>query len=120
AAGVGSPAWVVRAAGCPTCGLADDGSAYCWGCNSRPYMGHGWLGTGDTVDRAVPTAVMGGLTFAAISAGGRHTCGLTPNGVAYCWGFNAAGQLGTEDVGTQTIPTPVIGGLAFTMISARG
>ena len=103
-----------------TCALAPDGTAYCWGWNSWPYMSHGWLGTGDTVNRAVPTPVMGGLTFAAISAGGRHTCGLTPNGVAYCWGFNAAGQLGTGDVVTQTIPTPVIGGLTFTMISAGG
>src|SRR5438876_940347 len=92
-----------------TCALAPDGTAYCWGWNSWPYMGHGWLGTGDTVNRAVPTPVMGGLAFAAISAGGRHTCGLTPNGVAYCWGFNAAGQLGTGDDVTKTIQTAVIG-----------
>ena len=101
-----------------TCALASNGTAYCWGWNSWPSMGHGWLGTGDTVNRVAPTPVMGGLTFAAISAGGRHTCALTTNGAAYCWGFNAAGQLGTGDDVTQTIPTPVAGGLTFKMISA--
>jgi len=103
-----------------SCALATDGTAYCWGWNSWPYMGHGWLGTGDTVNRVAPTPVMGGLTFAAISAGGRHTCALTTNGAAYCWGFNVAGQLGTGDDVTKTIPTPVVGGLTFTVISAGG
>ena len=101
-----------------SCALATDGTAYCWGWNSWPYMGHGWLGTGDTINRVAPTPVMGGLTFAAISAGGRHTCALTTNGAAYCWGFNGAGQLGTGDDVTKTIPTPVVGGFTFTAISA--
>src|SRR2546426_1105618 len=101
-----------------SCALATDGTAYCWGWNSWPYMGHGWLGTGDTINRVAPTPVIGGLTFAAISAGGRHTCALTTNGAAYCWGFNVAGQLGTGDDVTKTIPTPVVGGFTFTVISA--
>src|SRR5712692_970801 len=91
-----------------TCGLVLDGAAYCWGSNSWYYNGGGWLGTGDTLNRAVPTPVIGALTFAAISAGCYHTCALTTNGVAYCWGqWNPA-------------PLPVAGGLTFTAISAGG
>jgi alpha-tubulin suppressor-like RCC1 family protein len=101
-----------------TCGLVLDGAAYCWGSNSWYYHGGGWLGTGDTLNRAVPTPVIGALTFAAISAGGYHTCALTTNGVAYCWGSNSFGQLGTGDTVTHTVPTPVAGGLTFAAISA--
>src|SRR2546426_4956819 len=28
------------------------------------------------------------LTFAAVSAGGFYSCGVTSDGVAYCWGRN--------------------------------
>ena len=45
--------------------------------------------------------VAGGLTFAAVSAGGNHTCGVTTTGVAYCWGMNPMGELG---IGTSTGP----------------
>src|SRR5438552_1367695 len=37
-------------------------------------------------------------SFAALSAGHQHTCGLQRDGTAYCWGRNAEGQIGT----TQT------------------
>src|SRR5438093_7110858 len=35
-----------------------------------------------------------GLTFAGISAGEFHTCGVRPSGAAYCWG---GGELGDGD-----------------------
>src|SRR5206468_13025925 len=34
------------------------------------------------------------VTFAAVSVGGIHTCGVAAGGVAYCWGWNSRGQLG--------------------------
>jgi alpha-tubulin suppressor-like RCC1 family protein len=53
----------------------------------------------------VPTQVAGGLTFATISASRTytassnnipsHSCGVTTDGVAYCWGAANFGQLGT-------------------------
>ena len=78
----------VEAGGFHSCALTAAGQAFCWG-NNR-----GQLGDGTAPDRHVPTAVAGGLTFAALSAGDGATCGLTPTGAAYCWGFNSGGQLG--------------------------
>jgi alpha-tubulin suppressor-like RCC1 family protein len=107
-----------------SCGLTERGSAYCWGWN-----GEGQLGVGDEnrIDRHYPTAVAGGLTFAQISAGGSHfsaggghTCSLTTDGAAYCWGRNAEGQLGDGTTTRHLVPQPVAGGLSFTQISVGG
>ena len=102
-----------------TCALTSDGTAYCWGRNDR-----GQLGDATSFNRLVPVAVSGGLKFERIAAGGfniGHTCALTNNGAAYCWGDNERGQLG---IGTVDVlvshPTPqlVAGGLTFTRLSA--
>ena len=50
------------------------------------YNSYGRLGDGTTTDRAVPAAVSGGYSFAQISAGGQHTCGVLTNGAGLCWG----------------------------------
>ena len=42
------------------------------------------------------------LTFASVSAGGNHTCGVTTNGAAYCWGYNKYGSLGNGQTDNQT------------------
>ena len=34
------------------------------------------------------------LTFASVSAGGNHTCGVTTSGAGYCWGSAGQGRLG--------------------------
>src|SRR2546428_342631 len=41
------------------------------------------------------------VTFAAVSVGGIHTCGVAVGGVAYCWGWNTRGQLGDGTSGTE-------------------
>src|SRR2546426_491284 len=101
----------VDAGGYHSCALMA-GQAFCWG-NNR-----GQVGDGTTPDRFVPTAVAGGLTFAALSAGDGASCGLTPTGAAYCWGFNNSGQLGDGTTTDRLSPTPVAGGLTFAMLSA--
>jgi hypothetical protein len=54
------------------------------GANDYGQVGDGTTNTAVTT----PTAVNGSISiWAAISAGGYHTCGLAAaNGTAYCWG----------------------------------
>ncbi len=80
----------LAAGGEHTCGLTAAGAAYCWGSNSNGQLGNGTIG--GTNIAAAP--VSGGLTFVVLSAGGSHTCGVTPDGSIYCWGSNSSGQLG--------------------------
>src|SRR6266446_5875861 len=40
------------------------------------------------------TAAIAVVGFTAVSAGGLHTCGVTTNGAAFCWGIASNGQLG--------------------------
>ena len=108
------------------CALSVSGAAYCWGEGS-----YGSLGDSSTLRNPTPVAVrQGGLTFAALSASGQHTCGLTAGGVAYCWGLNVYGELGTgpsagcvyyDDAACRALtPEPVAGGVTFSTISAAG
>jgi alpha-tubulin suppressor-like RCC1 family protein len=98
-----------------TCGITDTGDAYCWG------QGH-QLGIGlvDPSGQAtVPTKVSGDLKWAELSAGDIHTCGITVDGAAYCWGYGLAdGQLGTGVLETRNAPALVSGGRSYTSISA--
>jgi alpha-tubulin suppressor-like RCC1 family protein len=80
--------------------------------------------------------VIGGLQFASLTAGAIHTCGLTTEGRAYCWGFSGDGALGQgrfegpdfcqnpdpfgRPFPCSTAPEPVTGDLRFTAITAGG
>jgi alpha-tubulin suppressor-like RCC1 family protein len=91
-----------------TCGLTTASTAYCWGFNGGSEIG-GNLGDGTTIDRSTPVPVVGGLSFATVSTGGDHTCGLTTTDDAYCWGNNQSGELGTGTVIGSTRPVKVAG-----------
>lgn len=99
------------------CGVTTTGAAYCWGANYD-----GQLGDGSDSERyrSTPVVVSGGLTFASLSAGSDHTCGVTTNGAAYCWGYNAWGELGSATGTYGLVPVAVTGGLAFSAVSAGG
>lgn len=100
-----------------SCALTFDGEAYCWGSNSD-----GQLGDGSTTDRDTPVAAASGLRFERLTAGttGDHTCGLTAEGVAYCWGKNDHGQLGDGTRTSRATPVVVQGGLVFMSLTAGG
>jgi alpha-tubulin suppressor-like RCC1 family protein len=87
---------MVTGGGTHTCGLTAAGDAYCWGMNARGQLG---TGSGSAIrfaptDKWRPGKVAGGWQFRMISGGGWHTCGITTQGGALCWGWNALGQLG--------------------------
>lgn len=84
-----------------------NGRIFCWGDNSK-----GQLGTGDLIDRLVPSTANGsipGRGATAISTGYQHTCAIL-NGQVWCWGDNSKGQLGTGDTTDRDEPT-LVGGL---------
>lgn len=72
-----------------TCGVRDNGTAWCWGFNDR-----GQLGQNDRVWRINPQRVGQLRQWATISAGGRHTCGTLRDGSGLCWGAGSFGQIG--------------------------
>ena len=115
------------------CALTIDGVAYCWGSSAFGKRGNGVIDDLD-VHSTGPTPVTGGITFRSISAGFYHTCGVSRDGAAYCWGSDTYGALGVGGTGPcataardtvtdsrlcdRTEPIAVAGGISFTSISA--
>jgi hypothetical protein len=86
-----------------TCGLAIDGSAYCWGLNSA-----GQLGDNSQTTRFAPTLVAGGLKFRDISASFATTCAVTRAGAIYCWGDNVNAVYGDGTTARKLTPSPTL------------
>ena len=104
----------ISAGGAHSCAVTTMGTAQCWGANTRSQTG---TGLPDSVV-LVPTDVAGGLAFRAISAGGQHSCGITTDSLAYCWGANDSGQLGDSSQIERPTPVLVRGGLRFREVHA--
>ena len=100
-----------------TCGITTAKRAYCWGDND-----FGELGERTTTERHQPTPVAGGLLFRQISAGSTlgssHTCGVTTDFIAYCWGRNDLGQLGDGTTAQRLAPVKVAGNHKFLQVRA--
>lgn len=114
----GGMTWTRIAAGQGhTCGIVQSGAAYCWGVGTIS----GALGAGKDTSTNTPLLVAGGMSWTDIAVGRDHTCAITVDGFAYCWGNNSYGQLGigTQIVGSNT-PLPVVPSLFFTAIEAAG
>jgi hypothetical protein len=107
----------LSASGGSTCGLTNDGAAYCWGQNPDGQLG---LTTETCANRPClreAARVALSLRFETIGAGDTHYCGLTTTGELYCWGVSSLGQVGadvTDRCGTSPCAlTPVrVGGSA--------
>lgn len=105
------------------CGVTTAGAASCWGFNSFGQLGDGTTTGPEQCIAGVPCSttpvpVLGGLVFTMVSANHDHTCGVTSQAAAYCWGFQRGGELGDGIAGTRPTPVPVAGALAFASVSA--
>lgn len=65
-------------------------TASCMGTNNWGELG---IGSMMLQAAAVPVKAPPPL-YSNISAGATHTCGVTPDGNAHCWGNNMSGQVG--------------------------
>ena len=94
-----------------SCGVLNQGQAMCWGRNEN-----GQLGMTGMIQHPVrqlvhvepgrPFSWVRGQ-FRSVDAGGStHTCGITIDDVALCWGLGESGQLGTGEWFSM-IPYPV-------------
>ena len=88
-----------------TCAITGPGITYCWGFDSAGQLGNG-ISAGD---QTTPDLVSGQYVFATLSAGGNHTCGVTTQDEAFCWGDNFARQLGDGGIVIdRSSPFPVV------------
>lgn len=101
-----------------TCGRKSGGEVWCWGLNTAGQLGATTTGSAS----GVPLKVGGTTTFATVSAGEFHTCGLATDAGAYCWGNNSTQVLGgtSADIcgNTTCSRTPIraAGTLTFTAV----
>lgn len=90
-----------------TCALSTEGKIICWGLNN--YGSTGNLKPRNTLH--LPGGVAGNGVYAALRNGpNADYCGITKDGEAHCWGYNASGQLGDGTTTEKYAPTPVDGG----------
>jgi len=66
-----------------TCALSSQGQAYCWGGNSLGQLGGS---THFSESRPTPVKQPEGVKFTVIASAELHTCALSEEGRAYCWG----------------------------------
>lgn len=91
-----------------TCVISNDDLPYCWGLNSN-----GQLGNNSTAVTLQPvevqmSGVLSGKTVKSITAGAFHTCMITNDDLAYCWGYNWIGMLGDGTYSQSTTPRAVV------------
>lgn len=103
-----------------TCAVGTDNLGYCWGSNE-----FGELGTtvqqlcGTIPCSPSPVQVSGNHTFASITAGEDHACGVTTGaGATFCWGRNTDGQLGNGSNADSSTPVQVAINVGFRNVSA--
>jgi alpha-tubulin suppressor-like RCC1 family protein len=105
-----------------TCAVTTDFVPYCWGWNPVGQLGIGTVTGPDSCPNSQPcstkpVAVLGGHRFRQVSAGDYHSCGVTPDFHAWCWGNGEKGDLGNGATQQATAPVAVAGGLLFRQVA---
>ena len=81
-----------------SCGVATDGTVWCWGLGTS-----GQMGDLSYTDNTTPNKVSGIVSgVVAVTAGGAHSCAVGTTGLVGCWGSNVFGQLGNPALQNPT------------------
>jgi alpha-tubulin suppressor-like RCC1 family protein/tetratricopeptide (TPR) repeat protein len=78
----------LSASGTLTCGVAANGSLYCWGSDRRGLIGEDERDTG----LPLPSPIAPEIRFQSVSVGDSILCGIATSGRAYCWGSALAAR----------------------------
>jgi alpha-tubulin suppressor-like RCC1 family protein/tetratricopeptide (TPR) repeat protein len=78
----------LSASGTLTCGIAANGTLYCWGSDSRGLIGEDERDT----NLPVPSPIAPEIKFQSVSLGDSILCGIATSGRAYCWGSALAAR----------------------------
>ena len=98
-----------------TCGVTESGKVYCWGLNDEGHVGADWVTRGIEEPHLLP----GSQFWVQVSAGHDHSCALTNDGAAWCWGDNITGHLGSGDTFAKSFqPVRVASSVRFTTVVA--
>ncbi|MEP6620556.1 MAG: hypothetical protein ABJE47_14615 [bacterium] len=114
----------VTVGGGHTCAIRVNGAVYCWGANASGQLGvgaaRGVCGRFAAPCEGSPRATAGGISFTQVSAGQRHTCGISETRALYCWGENFQFQSGVEGAPLVATPTQVMPGVEFVDVGSGG
>lgn len=106
--GVSGSAWIaVAPGGDATCGIRDDGTAWCWGNNANGALGNAASRAASALPVEVNTNGLTGTRWTVIDVNDGTVCGLRDDKSAWCWGRGYSGQLGDDTTETQRSPAPV-------------
>jgi len=111
---LGMPAVGVSAGTAHSCAVRIDRRAYCWGSDQQGRGGSG----GAAEEPLPPLPVLGDRSFASVTAGHAHSCGVTMEGITYCWGTNFVGQLGNGSLVPSPRPTVTTRPIRFRNLEA--
>jgi alpha-tubulin suppressor-like RCC1 family protein len=103
ATAVGSGWEVVDGDSNTVCGVAKDGTLWCWGWNRNGQLGNGEIGP----PRDHPLQVGTASDWASVTVGWYHACATRLDGTAWCWGTSDDGQLGNGTFITSATPVQV-------------
>ena len=90
------------------CAVTENSSVVCWGRTDYGQTGIGIASYGQYHNMTYVDA-LNGMGIVEVSAHLDHACGLTSQGVVYCWGSNQNGQIGNGQIGGNVlVPTQAV------------
>ena len=88
---------------------------YCWGSGDNGKLGNGNLSDSDVPGEKV--AIPADANAISISSGNSHSCLVSDDGDAYCWGSNNHGQLGGGNQGGYSSTPSIVEGVDVDFVS---